>query len=431
MLTIDRLFNGVVLVAPLLVGALLTGVIFVGEEGSTLPASPFQIMLGLTFLFFVAKKAIFGDWKIELYGLEGYYLVLLGIIFLSITYTPDREEALIYVVRLIVLLGMTYLIYNSVDSSKELIMISYLSIGVAVLIAAQNLVQIYFNPDVAAYNYASQGAGKLMRSSAEGLDPNIFAINYAFPLMMLVAYFNKARKTSKQFVIFGLILVIIGSVLLTYSRSSWVSIALGIGVLMFLSKNYRFLLFMSITFAIAFSISGTVQQLTLSFLERFIDIFAGASDDSSKFRILLAETAVLIILDSYLMGIGFQGFSTVFKTYHPPETTLGIYEPHNQFYSVFAELGIIGFAIFMLILFHIGRRAYQSIQHTDLNSETRTIAIALFATFISYLVFYNFLGGMFFDSILFVVIGLIFATNKVLQRNNSQGIVGKKELAGS
>ncbi|MAL18371.1 MAG: hypothetical protein CL670_02840 [Balneola sp.] len=418
MLTIDRLSSGVVLVLPLAVGALITGVFFVGEDGSSLlPISLFQIGLGFSFLIFLAAKLINGNFTIDVYGLETLYILFVGLIFLSITYTPDREEALFFVFRFIVLIAMTYLIYDSVQSFEQLKKICYAVIGISVIIACYNLAQVYLNPEIAAFNYLNQGQ-KLMRSSGDALDPNIFASNYFLPTMILMAFFSMEKSFMKRLALFGLIGLIIGSVLLTYSRSSWVAIAIGTFVVIYYTKNYRILVYMFVAFLLAFSASESIRQLTLSFLERFINIFAGSSDDSSKYRILLGVTAIYMILDSYLMGIGFQGFSTVFKTYHPSDTTLGIYEPHNQFYAVFAELGIIGFCLFMGILYVIGKTAISSIKLSGDVTAERAISVSLFATFIAYLVFYNFLGGMYYNSILFVVIGLIFVANKFVQTSS-------------
>jgi O-antigen ligase len=417
MLTIDRLFNGVVLVAPLLAGALLTGVIFAGEEGSPLPVTIFQFFLILSFFMMFFKKAIEGRFEINFYGIEGLYLLFLAVIFFSIIYTPDREEALLYAFRFMALLLMTYLIYNSVESVSQIKWIAYTVILVAAFIALQNLFQIYANPEIAAYNYTRQGGGNLLRTTSEDLDPNIFAINFALPLMLLITFFSQSDDLKKRLFSFGLILLIVGSVLLTYSRSSWVSIGVGVLVIILLVKRYHFLAYMGVIFVIAFTASGAVQQLTMSFLERLMDIFAGSTEDSSKFRILLAKTAVLIILDSYMMGVGFQGFSSAFQSYHPSETTIGIFEPHNQYYAVFAELGIIGFIIFLFILYKIGKCSYLNIKLTEKNTMERALAVSLFATFVTYVTFYNFLGGMLHDSILFGVIGLIFVTKKLLDQD--------------
>lgn len=418
MLTIDRLSNGVILVVPLAVGALITGVFLVGEDGnSILPLSLFQIGLGFSFLTFFAAKLIKGDFTIEIYGLETLYVLFIGLIFLSITYTPDREEALFYVFRFMTLIAMTYLIYDSIQSFEQIKKVCLAVVGISVVIAVYNLIQVYFNPEIAAFNYVNQGQ-KLMRSSGDALDPNIFASNYFLPIMILIALFSMEKSFVKRLVLFGFIGLLIGSVLLTYSRSSWVAIGIGVFVIIYYTKNYRILVYIFIAFLLAFSASESIRQLTLSFLERFIDIFAGSSeDDSSKFRILLGITAIYIILDSYLMGIGFQGFSTVFKTYHPPDKTLGIYEPHNQFYAVFAELGIIGFGLFLGILYVTGKAAINSIHNSKKVTFERAVSISLFATFIAYLVFYNFLGGMYYNSILFVVIGLIFVANKLSMRS--------------
>lgn len=419
MLTIDRLFNGVVLVAPLVVGALFTGVFLVAEDGSSvLPITFFQIALIFSLVIFLAKKLIQGDVTLDVYGLEVLYALFVGLIFLSIVYTPDREEALFYVFRFIALIIMTYIVYGSINSFEQLKKICFIIIGAALLVGAYNLLQVYINPEIAAFNYAGQGQ-KLMRSSGGALDPNIFASNYFLPIMILMGFFSKEKSFFKRLVLFGFIGLLIGSVLLTYSRSSWVAIAIGTFVIIYYTKNYRILVYMMVAFLIAIAVSETVRQLAFSFLERFINIFAGSSEDSSKYRILLGVTAIYMILDSYLMGVGFQGFSTVFKTYHPPETTLGIYQPHNQFYSVFAELGIIGFILFIGILYVIWKTSTQTINDMPKGSSKRIISVSLFATFIAYLVFYNFLGGMYYNSILFIVIGLIFVSNKFIETSAS------------
>lgn len=183
-------------------------------------------------------------------------------------------------------------------------------------------------------------------------------------------------------------------------------------VIVFMTKNVRLLVYLFISFLIAFALSETIQQLTFSFLERLLDIFAGSSDDSSKFRIILAVTAIYIILDSYLLGVGFDGFSASFKTYHPPETTQGIFDAHNEYYAVFAELGLVGFLLFLTILYHIYKSVTRTIRVTE-DDVLKTIAIGLFATLICYLVFYNFIGGMLVNSIFFILIGLIFTSQKL------------------
>lgn len=414
MLTIDRLINGVVLVAPLVIGALLTGVIFVGDDGtSSLPISPFQMCLLLSVVLFMTKRIVEGNLAISLYGLEVLYVLFLSLIFLSIIYTPDREEAFFMVFRFMALLVMTYMIYNSISNYEQLKWISYCIIVIATMIALYNIIQIYANPQIAAFNYVNQGQ-KLMRSSGDGLDPNVFASNYILPIMLIVAFFKVVKKETHRIILFLAFGIMAGSVLLTYSRSSWLSILTGLLCIFYFTKNYRFIWYSLGAFILAFIFSETLRQLTVSFFERLVDIFSGSSDDSSRYRIILGVTAIYMILDSYLLGIGFRGFSTVFQDYHPPETTQGIFEPHNEFYAVFAELGIIGFILFVSILFLIGKTAYQSVMRAENDTIEKAISIALFATFISYLIFYNFLGGMLFNSILFIVISLIFVNSKLL-----------------
>lgn len=420
MLSIDRLLNGWVLITPLVLGALITGVMFIDAQGGAqLPLSPFQIALVVSILLLISKKLIHGDIHLQVYGLEFYYILFLALIFFSIIYTPDREEALFYSFRFATLLGMTYIIYNAVETYEQLKKVVMVMVIAGIGLALFSFWQFYMRPEIAAFNYANQG-GKLLRSSSEALDPNIFASNFFVPLMLLIGYFSVCQSWLKRLGYFSLIVLVIGSVLLTYSRSSWVSIAMGTLVIIYFTGNYRILIYLGISFLIALGASETVQQLTQSFLERLMDIFSGTPDDSTKFRVVLAVTALYMILDSYFLGVGFQGFSTVFKTYHPPETTQGIFEPHNQFYAVFAELGLFGFMLFLAIVYQILKTAWKSVQISQLEGEERILSVALLASLICYLVFYNFLGGMFYNSVLFILIGLIFVNHKLLEQKEEQ-----------
>lgn len=413
MISTEKLINGPVLIIPFIIGAYLSGIFYLAEN-SAIPFTVFQITLILSFLFFFLKMLIQQNFELEVYGLEKWYLLFYLMIFFSIAYTPEREQALFSVVRFTVLLGMTYLIFNSIQSEGELRKICYAIIGVAVVLGVINIVQTYLNPEIAAFNYLNQGK-KLIREAGSEADPNVFASNFIMPIMLLVAFFGYTKNRLLKFGLFAMIGILVGVVLLSYSRSSLLAVFLGICVILFYQRKYELIFYGAVAFLLLFISSEYVRTLTYSFGERILEIFSGSKDDSSKFRILLAYASVYMLFDTYFLGVGYQGFSTAFQKYYPPQETQWIYEPHNEFYAVYAELGLIGFTIFMAIIILIFKTAKQSVNRISGDSLLKPIALAFFASFLSYMVFFQFLGGMLHNSIYWICIALIFVVNKLVK----------------
>ncbi|MEX0609425.1 MAG: O-antigen ligase family protein [Balneolaceae bacterium] len=412
MIKAESSYNGVLLIAPIVVGAFLSGIVYLAE-GAAIPLTIFQLALIAGFLLFFVKKLSLKEIDIEVYGLEIFYLLFLAIILFSLIYSPERAQGLFSVIRFSISLGLTYLIYNAINSEKELKIICAVIIGVALVVAVQNLMQTYLNPEIAAFNYLNQGE-KLLRAKGTENDPNIFASNFIMPVMLLVAFIGSAKTKTVKLVLFGVAAVIISAVLVSYSRSSWVAIFIGVAIILIRQRQFSFILYSLLAFLLAFSMSGTIQNLVFSVFERFLDIFSGVSDDSSKFRILLAQTAFLMAFDTYLLGVGYESFSTVFQKYHPPQETIGIYEPHNEFYAVFAELGLIGLVVFLIIIFKVISAGINTLKKYEARNLDSSIVLALLASFIAYMCFFQFLSGMQHHNLLMINIGLLFCTRKVL-----------------
>jgi len=427
MLSVSKTLNGAVIVIPIAVGAYLSGIVYLAE-GNAIPFSVFQITLIVGMLLWGVKKIIEKDISFSFYGLEIQYLLYLSIIFFSLIYSPEREQGLFFAARYIVLIALTYLIYNCVSTIKEFRIICYSIIIIALVIALQNVIQTVLNPEIAAFNYINAGK-QIIRSRGAESDPNIFASNFILPIMLLVAFMGETKSLKKRIFLYALCGALLVAVLLTYSRSSWVAIFIGAMIIMIHQKKYSFLFYSTIILLLALIGSDSVRNVIFSVSERIVDIFAGTSDDSSKFRILLLESAILMWFDSYTFGVGYQAFSTYSKTYYPPQELGGAFEPHNEFYTVLAELGLIGFIVFMFILWKTLKTGWLTMKFfEDKNTEVQAISLALFASFIGYLIFFQFIGGMQYHSILTINIGLLFCANKFTRYDYSELIEVEKYI---
>lgn len=410
MISISKTFNGFVIIVPIIVGAYLSGMVYLAE-GASIPFTIFQVALVVGVFTFMFRKIASRDLSFSFYGLEMEYLLFLTLIFISLIYSPERGEGLFKVTRYIVLIGLTYIIYNSINTVQELRKICYAVIAISVIIAIQNLIDSYLNPEVAAFNYINQG-NKIIRARGTEADPNIFASNFIMPIMLLIALMGEAKNVKERVFYFALNGLIIGSVLLTYSRSSWVAIFIGAMIIILVQRKYSFLTYSLIILVLAVIGSESIRNIIFSVADRVVDIFAGTSDDSSRFRLILLETAILMWLDSYTFGVGYQGFSTMFQNYYPPQEVGGVFEPHNEYYTVLAELGLIGFVVFMFLLWKIVKTGWNTLKAYNSQGYSTSISLGLFASFIAYLVFFQFLGGMQLHSILTINIGLLFCASK-------------------
>ena len=417
------------LVVPLIFGAYASGLVYLAEQ-SAIPITLFQLALMTSVSGFLAYKFFQVDAKFEVYGMEKWYILFLGLIFISCIYTPERQQAIFYAIRFTVLLGMTYIVYNILQQINQL-QIALLSLVVsAAIVALINLYQIYANPEILAFNYIKQGV-RIIRSTGGENDPNVFASNFITPILLCVAWIGYAQKKWLRVLLFGVAGLMFASVILSYSRSAWISIGVGVLVIQFYQRKNPFILYGLIALIMLVALSPTVQNLILSLWDRIIGLFTGGGDDSTKFRVVLASAALTMIADSYLLGVGFQGFSTYFQYLHPPQETQWIFEPHNDFYMVFAELGLLGFLLFVLIMVLIFRQALGSMklfkqlgdnerEQTSTAENTQAYffqatSLGLMASFLSYMVFAQFISGLMLNSIFMILVAIIFSISKFAQ----------------
>ncbi len=423
-----RRLHSLFFVAPLIMGAYASGLFYLAEQ-SVIPITLFQLALFVSIGGFLLLKFLSVDSSIELYGMEKWYALFLGLIFLSCIYTPERQQAVFYAVRFSVLLGMTYLVYNFIQQPEHLRIGVYAFIGSGVVVALINLYQIYANPEILAFNYLKQGV-RIIRSTGAENDPNVFASNFFTPILICVAWMGVSTKKWLRLVLFGLAGVMLASVLLSYSRSAWISLFVGILTIQLFQRKNPILLYGTIALFMVLLISPTVQNLVFSLWDRIVGIFVGGGDDSTKFRVVLAMGALTMIADSYLLGVGFQGFSTYFQYLYPPQKTQWIFEPHNDFYMVFAELGLLGFILFTVIMYLIFRQALESMRwfrdvhdNGDVheNKWMQAVGLGFLASFVSYMVFSQFISGLMLNSLFMMLVALIFSLSKFTIQSRIEG----------
>lgn len=175
-------------------------------------------------------------------------------------------------------------------------------------------------------------------------NPNIFAeyLVILTPLAVGTMWHTKSMKKKLTFIIgVGVLLL---ALLMTMSRGGWLGIFVAAFVfVLIVDKRLLVLAIPIVLIAIPF--------LPKSILQRFISI--GSNVDSSiLYRTKIYQITANIIKDNFINGVGFGyiPFKQVYETYI---RTMPIYHAHNTFLEIFAEGGIIGLLVFLILIFSL------------------------------------------------------------------------------
>lgn len=384
-------------------------------KGGPIAFTWFQIFLFLAFVVFILHKLVKQDFKLITTSIDIEFLLLFLLIFFSLIYSPNRGDGLFYATRFLVLIVMVYLILNSVDNVKQIQFIIYGLILVSIFLGINSIKEALLNPQAVMWNYLTMGNKFLSRGTDLIIhDPNIFATHFFLPISFVSAVvLEKSQKLIIRIIGVLLLVILIFSVISTFSRSAWVSLFFLLLILIFLFRQFKPLIFLLLAVIVAILVIPYFQMLITNIVNRFLDIFAGTSDYSSRVRVFLGIGGIEMFLDSHLLGVGFRAFKVVFPGYISPELTGGVTGPHNITYTILAELGLLGFLLYVWILYKIGNIAFINFKRSN-SVNTKIISASLFSTFLCYIIFYQFYGGGLFDNNFWFIVGLIFSIHSIM-----------------
>ncbi len=395
----------------------LGGVIQIIPEG-TVPLTLFQVLLLLLILVCFLHYLIFNKERFQILGIELELLLILTLISFSIIYSPNRESALLNLSRIIFLIIMVYVIVNLLKERKHFYAIFFLMTFMAVILGSLSVHAALLDPFTAVMNLRYGGTRIIGRGAITIEDPNVFATLFFLPIAFTTSIFLSQTSILKRSAALGVTLVLLAGLASTYSRSAWIASAVLLMMLVIYYKQYKMMGLTACAIIIIILAVPELRDLTVGMFNRLLDIFAGSADDSSKIRMMLGIAAMHMFFDSYMLGVGFRGFPEMFTNYFSTQKSIGVVEPHNVIYEILAELGVIGFGLFLLLMIAIYRVAASNIRRsTDIHN--RVIATALISTLTAFLIFYQFYGGGLMNTNLWATIGLIFAQRFYLNRPGS------------
>ncbi|MFU8812747.1 MAG: O-antigen ligase family protein [Balneolaceae bacterium] len=397
---------------PIAIGSYM-GALFYFFENSPLPVTLFQLFLVAGFSLLILHSLSSKNFDIKLSGLELPVLLTLSLIFVSLIYSPSQESGFFNAIRFLILMVFVLYVINVIQSHRQSLYILIALVTVGFFLAAYTMGEYLLNPQIAIDNMLSAGAS-LTRVSAGGLyhDPNRFAAILFIPSAVSVAVIFSSLNWKYRLAAIFVFVVLLGGVVSTLSRSGLISIAVIILIIITLSKKWKFAVILGASALAVVLVVPALREALFTTIVRIYEVAFGSTDASAGIRVMLAVAGLSMFFDTYMIGIGFGGFPERFTDYYTLQQSIGVNMPHNVTYKIMAELGLLGLLLFLYLIVKVCRAGYTAWKKAVSESE-KILYSALFSSLFAYMIFYQFYGGALTDSNLMLVIGMIFAGDKL------------------
>lgn len=382
-------------------------------EGFTVPVSLFQLFF-LSGLFLLIMNRIYtGRFTFRISGLELEFALFSALMFLSIIYSPEPDDALLFAVRTVVTALLLYFVMNVVEDKKELPVILAFTALLGVVMAFFSVRDGLMNPEAAIMSALSGGAKLFSRASTTQTDPNVFATYFFLPIAFCSCIVVSNVKSSYRILAAAFLSVLMAGLISTFSRSSWVSVILMLVLIAFIYRQVKLFVWLGLAGILALILLPDLRITAMNIIQRFTDIFAGTSDDSSRIRVVQLYAAIHMFVDSNMLGVGLRGYAESILAYHSYQDLIGIVLPHNVPYTILAELGLAGIMLFLFIIYRLTRDSFMNIRYAD-DELSRVVAVSLFVSLMAFFLFFQFIGGGLPDNNVWLIIGLVYATKHTL-----------------
>jgi len=270
------------------------------------------------------------------------WLMVLFVIWNLLTYfwSIHPPRTLVRVVTFSQLLAMVWLIWELCETKRDgmIIMQAYI---LGAYVAIIDMLVTYFT-----------GAGQSFRIAATGFNPNWLAISFAVGIP--ISWHLMFKFHNKILYIINMLYfpLAIFCIILTASRGGLVTALIASSIIpisfLYYGRSPKFVFALSIIIILA--IIPLLSTGTFSNLERNIERLTETTDMVREGRMTGRETIWLTGFDVFsensLIGVGSGGFN------RSVELLLGsAVSAHNTYLAVIVDTGIIGFLLFMAIIF--------------------------------------------------------------------------------
>lgn len=288
----------------------------------------------------------------------------------SLAFSSARGDSLRVLLFYITALLFLYIISADITTKERLMRLLGFIYTAVILTALYAIYQRFVGVEVSAsLTDLSINEGVPGRVYSSFGNPNNYA-EFLVIMTPLAAVF--AANVSKKWLRVPLCMAIAlpaVSLLMTYSRSGWISMLIACIVFVyFANKKLMPVFFLLCVAAFPF--------LPDSVMIRIASLF-NKGDTSNMFRIYIWTGGIQIVRDYFFTGIGLgpESFASVYPAYAHPKAQVGAPHSHMVYMELIIELGILGFISFMWYMLRLWKDSACAL----LRSNQKAVKLALIA----------------------------------------------------
>lgn len=330
-----------------------------------------NIGIGFAIFFWLARKILSKDWQITGSFIIISLMLLLAIALFSMLNTINATASFKGITKLFKYLFLFLTITETINNKTKLSRVIWAALLGLGLISLDGFFQYFMGKDfIRGYSlwpglrYAGEMAPLRVRASMH--NPNSLAVYLITLIPMLLSFIFYYLKGKKRWLLIFVGLIAVFCLFNTYQRISAAGFLI-IAVLFSVIKKDKRLLFLLLCVVI----------LSVSFLPKTIIKWALDHPNPYDFfveeggRRLHWQAAVNMIKSHPCIGVGINTFSINYNRYKVfPDFYSGSYA-HNSYLHLAAEIGLIGFGIFILMIICVIKgwwRSYRIINTPDLQA---------------------------------------------------------------
>lgn len=353
---------------PVFVSGFLQGGYFLWETHLTLLCAVPAILLFLWKRFLVADVYKSGA---DL-GLGVFLLVC----FLSLFFTVYFHATFTELLKFAVQIGIFYIVLNCVDTDlhKNFVLWSFLVLSALLSVGGiLAYVSFRFNLSSAFFRFlVNYGLVQGDRISSTLQYANTFAAFVILPFFIAVSGFLEEKKVLKKVFYVLLAVLFLVAFVLTQSRGGFVAFAFSLLLFVILLKGKErklSLITLAVGFIAVLLLTLVRKDLLLPVIKSFIDrlkvmisFFAGKWEESLGVRVYMLKDSLRILKDYPILGTGNGTYQYVYAKYR----TVYFFSkfPHSIFFQVLDELGVLGAAAFVFMIFALFRKGFRVIRES-------------------------------------------------------------------
>ncbi|HBI17369.1 MAG: O-antigen ligase-related protein [Candidatus Moranbacteria bacterium GW2011_GWF2_34_56] len=320
----------------------------------------------------------------------------------SVFWAPNKILALSYLLPLILGIFSFLILQKKILNFKKFTFVFILSISLHGILGIYQFLNqsVYANKWLGISEHlAWQGGSSVLETSTERFlrayggmpHPNILGGFLIIAILLGIGAYLKTSFLEKYWKYFLLFIIPINflALLTTFSRSALLALFFGLLVLFsyyIYSKKFikiKNILFLSITL---FTIGILFFYLFSNLLTNRINISSRLEKKSINERHLLIKESQKIITQKSILGTGLGNYTyTILKNKKEiPQEIWRIQPVHNIYLLIFAELGIIGFSLFLFIVIFIIYDFLESFSKQNTNRvifSTITLSLLILSLF--------------------------------------------------